>query len=118
MTEAETLKRLNDLETQIADVVGRIEVLRAKIRNLDGSHASRQSDEIVNRLARLYGLVIGLFPDAIFEFEGALVIPGVAGAGELGPGNVQYPNYSPTTGHPLEAKLNRRTRLVGGADRT
>lgn len=118
MSETEALKRLDDLERQTADVLRRMEVLRAKIRGVQDSPAARESDEIASRLARLYSMVVGLFPEAIFRFEGALIIPGVAGAGELGPGNVQYPNFSVTTGHPLEAKLNRRTRLTGGGDWT
>jgi len=110
MSEAEAAQHLEVLERQATEVTARIQALQDRIQKLKSSNPNARIDQFTSRLTHLWAVVVELFPDAISQFDGSVVLPCLAGMGEVGPGNIQYPDYSPTTGDPLELPANRRTR--------
>jgi hypothetical protein len=87
-------QRLSVLNNNLAEISLRAETLHKKLEMRCRSRQEpTQTDRLYSRLATIQHILVEQFPQYILELEGSLVIPGLAGGGETGPGGVQFPNF-------------------------
>ena len=63
-------------------------------------------DHLVTSMGRLQSFLIERFPQLAHRLDGAVMIPGITGSGEVGPGNEPMPNHY--IGGNLEIDRRRR----------
>jgi len=91
---------MGSLQEELKDLEKRVDEA-GEVRVFPASH-----DHLVTSMGRLQGFLVERFPQLAHRLEGAVMIPGLTGSGEIGPGNEPMPNHY--IGGNLEIDRRRR----------
>lgn len=87
-------QRLSVLNDNLAEISLRSEALHEKLKvRRNNMQAPTETDHLYTRLFTIQRIIVEEFPQYQTKLHDVIVIPGIAGGGEIGPGGVKFPNY-------------------------